>query len=57
MSKRYTVARITRDGEHFEILVKPEPALSYRLGKITSVSDVLITDTIFADANKGSKAS
>lgn len=57
MSKHYTVARITREGEHFEILVKPRPALSYRLGKTTSVSEVLVTDTIFTDASKGSKAS
>lgn len=57
MSERHTVARLTRDGEHFEILVKPQHALSYRLGKITSISEVLITDTIFTDANKGLRAS
>jgi len=57
MSQRYTVARIAHEGEHFEILVKPEPALSYRLGKITSVSEVLVTDTIFTDASKGTKPS
>jgi ribosome maturation protein SDO1 len=57
MSQRYTTARITREGEHFEILVKPEPALSYRTGKIDSVSKVLVTEIIFADANKGLRAS
>jgi len=57
MSERHTVARLTRDGEHFEILVKPKHALSYRLGKITSISEVLIADTIFTDANKGLRAS
>ncbi len=57
MSQRYTIARITREGEHFEILVKPEPALSYRTGKINSVSKVLVTETIFTDANKGLRAS
>ena len=57
MSERYTVARITHDGEHFEILVKPQPAFSYRLGKTMSISEVLVTDTIFKDANKGLKAS
>jgi len=56
MSERYTVARMTRDGEHFEILVKPEPALNYTMGKTTSISEVLVTDTIFTDANKGTKA-
>lgn len=57
MSERHTVARMTRDGEHFEILVDPQHALSYRLGKVTSVSQVLIADTIFTDANKGLRAS
>jgi len=57
MSERYTVARLTHEGEHFEILVKPQPALSYKLGKIESVSEVLVTDTIFTDANKGLKPS
>jgi len=57
MSERYTVARITHDGEHFEILVKPQRAFSYRLGKTTSISEVLVTDTIFTDAGKGLRAS
>ncbi len=57
MSERYTVARITHDGEHFEILTKPDPALDYKLGKTTSVSQILATETIFTDAGKGSKAS
>jgi len=57
MSERYTVARMTHDGEHFEILVKPQLALSYRLGKTTSISELLITNTIFTDAGKGLRAS
>ena len=56
MRERYTVARITRDGEHFEILVKPQSALNYTMGKITSLSEVLVTELIFTDANKGTKA-
>jgi len=57
MSKGYTVARISMDGENFEILVKPEPALSYRAGKSISLSEILVTDTIFSDANKGLRVS
>ncbi len=56
MSERYTVARITRDGEHFEILVKPQPALNYTMGRTITLSEVLVTETIFTDANKGTKA-
>lgn len=57
MSERYTIARINLDGEDFEILVKPEEAYSYRIGKTSSLSEVLMTDTIYSDANKGLKAS
>jgi ribosome maturation protein SDO1 len=55
MSEKYTVARITKDNEHFEVLVKPQKALDYRMGKITALSEVLVTETIFSDANKGTK--
>lgn len=57
MSERHTVARITRDGEHFEVLVKPERALDYRMGKISAVTQVLAAEIIFSDANKGTKVS
>ncbi|MEM2103210.1 MAG: ribosome assembly factor SBDS [Candidatus Bathyarchaeia archaeon] len=57
MSDRYTVARIARDGEHFEILVKPQHALDFRMGKGHTISEILAIDTIFTDANKGTKAS
>ena len=57
MSERHTVARITRDGEHFEVLVKPERALDYRLGKISAVTQVLAAEIIFSDANKGTRVS
>ena len=55
MSEKYTVARITKDNEHFEVLVKPEKALDYRMGKIAATTEVLVTETIFSDANKGTK--
>jgi ribosome maturation protein SDO1 len=57
MNKGYTVARISVEGKNFELLVKPEPALSYREGKSTSLSNVLVAETVFSDANKGTKAS
>ncbi|MEJ5327876.1 MAG: ribosome assembly factor SBDS [Candidatus Bathyarchaeia archaeon] len=57
MSERYTVARLTKDKEHFEILVKPEKALDYRTGKISRITEVLVSETIFSDANKGTKVS
>jgi ribosome maturation protein SDO1 len=55
MSEKYTVARITKENEHFEILVKPQKALDYRTGKIAAITEVLVTETIFSDANKGTR--
>ncbi|MEM3672781.1 MAG: ribosome assembly factor SBDS [Candidatus Bathyarchaeia archaeon] len=55
MSEKYTVARMIKDNEHFEVLVKPQKALDYRMGKISSITEVLVTETIFSDANKGTK--
>ncbi|MCW4046021.1 MAG: ribosome assembly factor SBDS [Candidatus Bathyarchaeota archaeon] len=57
MSEKYTVARLTKENEHFEILVKPQKALDYRTGKIAGISEVLVADFIFSDANKGTKVS
>jgi len=57
MSDKYTVARLTKDNEHFEILVKPEKALDYRSGKIPGITEVLVSETIFSDANKGNRVS
>ncbi len=57
MSDKYSVARITKDNEHFEILVKPEKALDYRMGKISGITETLVTETIFSDANKGTRVS
>jgi ribosome maturation protein SDO1 len=57
MSEKFTVARLTKDNEHFEILVKPQKALDYRNGKIPGITDVLAAEMIFSDANKGTKVS
>jgi ribosome maturation protein SDO1 len=57
MSEKFTVARLTKDNEHFEILVKPQKALDYHNGKISGITEVLVAETIFSDANKGTKVS
>ena len=57
MSDKYTTARITKSGEKFEILVKPEPALDYKMGTATPISQMLVIDEIYADASKGTHAS
>lgn len=53
---KITTVRLTTEGNKFEILVKPDPALEYKLGKRTDLSGVLVSDEIYSDANKGSRA-
>jgi len=55
MSEKFTIARLTKENEHFEILVKPQKALDYRNGKFESVTEVLAAESIFTDANKGTR--
>jgi len=55
MSEKFTIARLTKDNEHFEVLVKPQKALDYRNGKIAGITEVLAAETIFSDANKGTR--
>jgi ribosome maturation protein SDO1 len=57
MSEKFTIARLTRENEHFEILVKPQKALDYRNGKLASLTEALAAEIIFSDANKGTKVS
>lgn len=55
MSDRYTLVRYSHSGERFEILVDPDKGLAYKQGELTDISNVLMIDTIFTDANKGEK--
>jgi ribosome maturation protein SDO1 len=55
MSDRYTMVRFTHQGEKFEILVDPDKGLAYKNGERDDLTNVLMIDTIFTDANKGSK--
>lgn len=48
---------MTVAGEHFEILVKPDSALDFKLGKPAGIQNIIVIDTIFADAGKGLRAS
>jgi ribosome maturation protein SDO1 len=57
MSDKHTTARISIEGEKFEILVKPEPALDYKVGKPRGISEILLIDEIYSDASKGTRAS
>lgn len=54
---KFSVVRLIFGNNKFEILVKPDPALEYKLGKIHDLTKVLVSDEIYTDANKGSRAS
>jgi len=57
MSDKYTTARLARGTDHFEILVKPQQALDYKLGKQVPISQVLMIEEVYADSHKGTRAS
>ncbi len=57
MSEKSTTARIHVDGEKFEIIVKPDLALDFRMGKPTPISKIIMIEEIYSDASKGSRAS
>ena len=57
MDTKVTIVRFSVEGEKFEILVKPDPALEFKLGKRKEISGVLISDEIYSDSNKGTRAS
>jgi ribosome maturation protein SDO1 len=52
-----TVVKYSHEGEKFELLVKPDPALEYKLGKKKDLSSVLVSDDIYTDSSKGTKPS
>ena len=52
-----TTARFSYEGQKFEILVKPDQALEFKLGKRTDITSVLISEDIYTDSSKGNKPS
>lgn len=55
--KGYTLAKLHRMGETFEILVDPEKSLKAKLGEKISIDKILLYDEIYKDAKKGIRAS
>ena len=55
MTDKVTVVRYTYSGDKFELLVKPDPAFDYKIGKITEISKVLVSDEIYTDSSKGTR--
>lgn len=51
------VARLSKEGHTFEVLVDCDQALLYKEGKDIDLADVLAAEVIFSDAKKGLRAS
>lgn len=54
---KVTTVRLSVEGEKFELLVKPDPALEFKLGKRKEISGILVSDEVYSDSNKGTRAS
>ena len=56
-SSKFTTVKLTIAGEHYEILVNPDSALSFKQGRDVEPSTVIAVDEVYSDANKGLRAS
>ncbi|MEM3103980.1 MAG: ribosome assembly factor SBDS [Candidatus Bathyarchaeia archaeon] len=56
MSEHHVLARLQISGEKFEVIVNPDFALNYRLGKINDIDKGLIAYEIYTEVRKGMKA-
>jgi len=54
---KHTLARLTVEGEHFEILVKPDAALLFKQGQVSDIMKILVSDEIYTDSAKAERAS
>ncbi len=57
MSKKYTVVRYVKAGERFEVLVDPDKAFEFKMGKEVPIDEIIAMDIIYTDSKKGFKAS
>jgi ribosome maturation protein SDO1 len=57
LTDKLTTVRFVVGGDRFEILVEPDAALNYKLGKKVELSQILASDEIYTDSSKGQRAS
>jgi ribosome maturation protein SDO1 len=55
-TSKFTTVKLTIEGEHYEILVNPDSALSYKQGRKVEPSAVIMADEVYSDARKGLRA-
>jgi len=56
MSTKFTSVRMTIEGDRYEVLVFPDPALNYKMGKQVDPTQVLAIDEVFTDSSRGQRA-
>lgn len=56
-SSKFTTVKLTIDGDHYEILVNPDAALSFKQGRNVDPSSVIAADEVYSDSKKGLRAS
>jgi len=54
--EKAVIARLTKSGEKFEILVDPEKALDLKTGKEVAIEDVIASEEVYEDSRKGLRA-
>jgi ribosome maturation protein SDO1 len=54
--EKAVIARLSRMGEKFEILVDPEKALEFKMGRNIPLEEVVVTREIYEDSKKGLRA-
>jgi len=55
--EKAVIAKLTRSGERFEIVVDPEKALEVKHGKEIPLEDLLAYNEVYEDSKKGKRAS
>ncbi|QQG48680.1 MAG: ribosome assembly factor SBDS [archaeon] len=53
---KFTTVKLTIAGEHYEILVNPDAALSFKQGRDVEPSQVIAVDEVYSDSGKGLRA-
>ncbi|MBW3017335.1 hypothetical protein KY316_03095, partial [Candidatus Woesearchaeota archaeon] len=53
----FNKAKLKKGGENFEIVIEVDPAIRYKEGQDVDIKDILRSEHIWADANKGEQAS
>ncbi|HDI01591.1 MAG TPA: ribosome assembly factor SBDS [Candidatus Bathyarchaeota archaeon] len=55
--RKYTVVRLSRAGEKFEVVVDPDKAFRFKSGEELPIDEVIAMDVVYTDWKKGFKAS